>query len=150
VAFVRQVDRPAHHRQHKLNVRIPGSHGRELGQLGPENFDLAVQVAATERSEAILPNGVGQEFGSWRITEQRIRWMPAEMLTDGPNGLDRGVEIEGVLDLGGREVDEADYALRPTSRMSQLLRPRYLAQRIVGNELRHTVLTTPSPLTSRA
>jgi len=58
MAFVRQVDRPAHHRQHKLNVRIAGSHGRELGQLGPENFDLAVQVAATEQSEAILPNGV--------------------------------------------------------------------------------------------
>jgi len=62
-------------------------------------------VAATEQSEAILPNGVGQEFGPWRITQQRIRWMPAEMLTDGPNGLDRGVEIEGVLDLGAREVD---------------------------------------------
>src|SRR5262249_33758948 len=62
--------------------------------------------------------------------------MPAEMLTDGPNGLDRGVEIEGVLDLGAREVDQADHALRPTSRVSQLLRPRYLAQGIVGNELR--------------
>jgi hypothetical protein len=63
MAFVRQVDRPAHHRQHKLNVRIAGSHGRELGQLGPENFDLAAQVAATEQSEAILPNGVGHDFG---------------------------------------------------------------------------------------
>src|SRR5262245_65362179 len=62
--------------------------------------------------------------------------MPAEMLTDGPNGLDRGVEIEGVLDLGAREVDQADHALRPTSGMSQLLRPRYLAHGIVGNELR--------------
>ena len=69
-------------------------------------------------------------------TEQRIYWMPAEVLTDGPNGLDRGVEIEGVLDLGAREVDQADHALRPTSRVSQLLRPRYLAHGIVGNELR--------------
>jgi hypothetical protein len=62
--------------------------------------------------------------------------MPAEMLTDRPNGLDRGVEIEGVLDLGAREVNQADHALRPTSRMSPLLRPRHLTHGIVGNELR--------------
>ena len=73
MAFVRQVDGPAHHRQDKLNVRIAGSHGRELGQLGPENFDLAAQMAATEQSEAILPNGVGQEFGPRRSTCRRAR-----------------------------------------------------------------------------
>ena len=93
-------------------------------------------MAATEQSEAILPNGVGQEFGPRRVTEQRIRWMPAEMLTDGPNGLDRGVEIEAALDLGAREVDQADHALRPTSRVRQLLCPPHLANGIVGNELR--------------
>jgi hypothetical protein len=59
MTFVCQVDRPANHRQHKLNVRKAGSHGRELGQLRPENFDLAAQAAATQQSEAILPNGVG-------------------------------------------------------------------------------------------
>ena len=62
--------------------------------------------------------------------------MPAEMLTDGPNRLNRGVEIEGVLDLGAREVDQANHALTPTSRMSQPLRPCYLTHGIVGNELR--------------
>ena len=77
-------------------------------------------------------------------TEQRIYWMPAEVLTDGPNGLDRGVEIDGVLDLGAREVDQADHALRPTSRMSQLLRPRYLAHGIVGNELPYGLDDTQS------
>jgi hypothetical protein len=70
--------------------------------------------------------------------------MPAEVLTDGPNGLDRGVEIDGVLDLGAREVDQADHALRPTSRMSQLLRPRYLAQGIVRNELPYGLDDTQS------
>src|SRR5947209_14916990 len=132
-SFVRSIGQPI---TGSMNVRIAGSHGRELGQLGPENFDLAAQVAATEQSEAILPNGVGQEFGPRRVTEQQIGWMPAEMLTDGPNALDRGVEIEGALDLGAREVDQADHALRPTSRVSQLLRPPHLAHGIVGNELR--------------
>ena len=36
MAFVRQVDGPAHHRQDKLNVRIAGSHGRDSDSWDPK------------------------------------------------------------------------------------------------------------------
>src|ERR1700759_4406244 len=82
LAFASQIERPAQHRQHELNVWKRSRERCEFGKLRGEYLDFADQIAPAQRHESASPCRVRHEVRRRCIAKQRVCRVPTQMLTN--------------------------------------------------------------------
>jgi len=134
IAIDAKINRPAHYCDREANFWILADYVQEIGQLRGEHFQPAAQIRPLQALKTLQLLWVCHQIGPWSEAAKRIVVVPSEMLAHGSQVRKRAVEIQALRQVWIAEVNQANKRNWDFRSRSQLLRPRYLLDGILGDE----------------